>query len=213
MIVNRLQTIDIFNDISLEYLEKIAQISQIKSFRKDNILFYEGEEPQYFYALLEGNIKLFKTGFKANEIVLHHFTKATMIAEMASLEGIVFPATAVATKDDTKVVLIEKEKFITLLKKDSEFAFYIIKSLTKKIKYLEVAINRNLIFDSTTKVCSFIKENPNFSVDYKNIEVANILNMAPETLSRVLSKLKKLEILDKTNKIKNIEKLDMFLEL
>lgn len=213
MIANKLKSIDIFNDIEVEYLKKISDITQIKSFQKNNILFYEGEDPQYFYALIQGDIKLFKTGFKSNEIVLHHFTKATMIAEMASLEGVLFPATAIATKDETEVALIEKEKFINILKSDSEFAFYIIKSLTKKIKYLEVAINRNLIFDSTTKVCSFIKENQNFSIRYKNIEIANILNMAPETLSRVLSKLKKLEILDKANKIKNIEKLDMFLEV
>jgi CRP/FNR family transcriptional regulator len=135
-----------------------------------------------------------------------------MVAEMATLENMNFPATAVATRDNTMVALVDRAKFLEILKDDSIFSFYIIRSLTKKIKHLEVAINRNLIFDTTSKVCSLIKENPEFIENSKNIQIANILNMAPETLSRTLSKLRKLNIIDKNNKIINEEKINIFLE-
>jgi len=212
MIKEQLKLIDIFNKLDNENLQKIADITRIEKLDKENILFYEGDSSDNFYALLDGSLKLYKTGLKANEIVLHFFTTPTLIAEMATLENINFPASAVAMRDNTLVAIINKEKFLLMLENNSEFSFFIIKSLTKKIKNLEVAINRNLIFDATSKVCSFIYENPNFLLEHKNIQIANILNMAPETLSRVITKLRKTGILDKDNKILDKEKLSLFLE-
>jgi len=212
MIKKELRNIDIFKTLNDREFAKIDNITTIKKLSENNILFYEGEKPKYFYILLDGYLKLYKTGIKSNEIVLHYFTQASMVAEMATLENMNFPATAVATRDNTMVALVDRAKFLNILKNDSIFSFYIIRSLTKKIKHLEVAINRNLIFDTTSKVCSLIKENPEFIKDSKNIQIANILNMAPETLSRTLSKLRKLKIIDRNNKIIDEEKINIFLE-
>lgn len=212
MIIDTLKTIDLFKALNEDELNKILKMLVIKKFSRDNILFYEGEEPNYFYMLLEGSVKLYKTNVKGHEIVLHYFSQPTMIAEMASLEHMKFPATAIATKDETTIALLDKTKFLELLKSNSDFSFSIIKSLTKKIKQLEVAINRNLIYDAMTKVCFLIHENPKVLENSKNKEIAIQLNMAPETFSRVLKKLKSHDILDAHNKMLNREKLLMFLE-
>ena len=63
-----------------------------------------------------------------------------------------------------------------------------------------------------TKVCSYIKENPKDVANTKHKEIAIILNMAPETLSRILKKLKNLQIIDGDCKLINSGKLNMFLE-
>jgi len=212
MIENMLKKIDLFSTLNEEELNDIAKITTIKKLQKDNILFYEGEDADSFYLLLEGQLKLYKTGFKSQEVVLHYFTRPTMVAEMATLENIKFPATSIATIDETIIAIINKEKFLQKIKSDSKFSFHLVRSLTKKIKNLEVAINRNLIFDATTKVCSLVKENPNIFKTQKNIQIANLLNMAPETLSRTLAKLKKLQILDKDHNLIDSQKLEMFLE-
>jgi CRP/FNR family transcriptional regulator len=212
MIKDKLKKIEIFKALSDKEIEKIVKISLLKKFCRDNVLFYEGEMPQYFYALLTGYVKFYKTDLKGHEIVLHFFTKPIMMAEMPSLENIPFRATAIVMRDETEILLIDRERFIALLQEDNEFSFYIIKSLTQKIKELEVAINRNLIYDAMTKVCSFIKENPSALETRKHVEIATILNMAQETLSRILKKLKKLNILNKQCKLVDKNSLNMFLE-
>jgi len=206
------KNIDLFNSLQEEELDEVIKISLVKTLNKDNILFYEGDKADKFYFLLDGHLKLYKTGIKSQEIVLHYFTQPTMVAEMATLENINFPATAVIVKDETRVALIEKENFLDILKKDSQLSFHIIKSLTKKIKNLEVSIKRNLVFDATTKVCSLLKENPEILILYKKNEVAHMLNIAPETLSRTLLKLKKLEIINDEYNVIDTKKLDTFLE-
>jgi CRP/FNR family transcriptional regulator len=207
-----LRKLDIFQDLSQEKLSPIEGITLVKTFAEGNILFYEGEEPEYFYALLGGALKLYKTGIKSNEIVLHYFRTPTLVAEMTALESIPFPATAIVMEENTQIALIDKKKFLRLLQEDAQLSFFIIKSLTKKIKALEVAINRNLVFDSTLKVCSILQEEPKIFTLHKSKEVAVLLNMAPETLSRIMQKLKKLHILSEENTLIAPEKLELFLE-
>jgi CRP/FNR family transcriptional regulator len=118
----------------------------------------------------------------------------------------------VATRDEVEVLLIDQEKFSKMLQEDATFSFHLIKSITLKVKHLELVINRNMVYDAMTKVCSFISENPKYMLSAKNKEIANFLNMAPETLSRILSKLRKLDIIDKKNIILDNDKLKAILE-
>jgi CRP/FNR family transcriptional regulator len=212
MIQEKLKKVKIFQAFTNAELQKVIDISVIKKLSCNNILFYQGEDPQYFYVLLQGHVKFYKNDLKGTELVLHYFTKPLLMAEMPSLENIPFRATAIAMKDETEVLLINREKFIALLHENTEFPFSIIKSLTQKIRELEIAINRNLIYDATAKVCSFILENPHDLVDHKQKEIAIILSMAPETLSRILKKLKNMGAINKKCKLIDKEKVNMFLE-
>jgi len=212
MIKETLKKIKTFQALNDNELQKIIDISIIKKFSHDNILFYEGEMPKYFYVLLKGHVKFYKNDLKGAELVLHYFIKPLLMAEMPSLENIPFRASAIAMKDETEVLLINREKFITLIYENKDLPFSIIKSLSQKMRELEIAINRNLIYDATAKVCSFILENPNDLVQHKQKDIAIILSMAPETLSRVLKKLKKMGILDKECQLVNRDKIQMFLD-
>ncbi len=211
MIKEQLQKIEMFKSLTELEIEKLLNISIVKKLSRENILFYEGEKPQFFYVLLDGFIKIYKTDLKGNEIVLHLFKKPTFLAEMPSFENIPFPATAISMKDESQFLLIDRESFLTLLHSDFQFSLYLIKSLSQKIRNLEQVINRNLIYDAMTKVCSFIKENPTDVATIKHKDIAILLNMAPETLSRILKKLKNLDIIDKKGMLVNPQKIEIFL--
>lgn len=213
MITEKLRKLTLFKMLDDSEIKSLSMISTLKKLSRDNILFYEGEKAKYFYLLLEGYLKLYKTDLKGNEIVIHYFTQPSFIAEMASLENINFPATAIAMHDKVEVLLIDQEKFFEILQTDAHFSFHLIKSITLKIKHLELVINRNMVYDAMTKVCSFIQENPKNMQNAKNKEIANFLNMAPETLSRILSKLRKLEIIDKNNMVLDEDKLKALVEV
>lgn len=173
-------------------------------------MFYETEEPKYFYFLNSGSAKVYKVDSKGNEIILHNFRAPTMIAEMASIENFKFPASCVAM-ENSEFLLIKKNEFITLLKTNSNISFHVIKSLTRKIRGMEGLLNRSLIFDATTKVAHYIDEKTKDFTEKKSKDVASELNMTAETFSRVLKKLKDLKILDKNRNLINRDKLQTFL--
>lgn len=210
MIKEKLLKLNIFSKLEDSELDEIIKISKVKKFNKDNIIFYEGEEAISFHFLLSGDIKLYKNDIKSNEIILHRFRSPLLFAEMPTFEQISFPATAKSLIDGTEILVIERENFLQLLK-NQNISYHIINSLTKKIRILETTINRNIIFDATSKVCSLLDENPTILKEFKNVEVALMLNMAPETLSRTLKKLREIEVIDNNGTILDSEKLKNFL--
>jgi len=208
--MKELKDIEIFQMLNDEQLELISSITTTKVYNENSIVFYEGESPEFFYILLEGSVKIYKTDHKGNEILLHTFFAPCIVAEMASLEDFNFPATCVCLQD-CKFALLKKEKFIHILKENSLISFEIIKSLTRKIKNMESVVNRSLIFDATTKVAMYINKDPEQFKNKKNKNIANELNISAETLSRVLKKLKEIDVIDSQLNLLDRNKLQMFI--
>jgi CRP/FNR family transcriptional regulator len=184
-----LQNIFIFRSFGQKDLEKLATITMSKNYSKDSILFYEGEFPKKLYILTDGVISVNKTDAKGNEILLHRFLPTSLIAEMATFQEMNFPATA---KFETNGTVLEvdykpfKEQFIS----DPKILFEITKSLCVKIKYLEETITTQLTLDSTARVAKFLYENEKVLKSLKQTQIATMLNITPETLSRILRKFK-----------------------
>ena len=206
-----LRSLDIFNSFDEELLNLLVPLVRVNEYEKGNILFYEGDVPTSFYILTQGQVKLFKVNDKAGEIVLHHFNAPTMIAEMAVIEDMNFPATA-EFLTSASIATIDKGEFYHLLEAKPQLSFAIIKSLNRKIKTLEQTISSNLVYNSTKRVANFILKYPQKFQQIKKVQLAKELNMAPETLSRVITKFKKLQILDSEHHLLDIQKLQTILK-
>ena len=63
-------------------------------------------------------------------------------------------------------------------------------------KILIDVIQKEVILTADAKVAKFILENEDLFKKLKNTQVASILNLTPETLSRTLSKFKSSGIID-----------------
>ncbi len=188
--MNRIKEIPLFSKLSDKNVKRLEAISYFKKYNTDEILFYEGEKPGILHVLIDGVLKLYKTNAKGQEIYIHQFVPPALVGELANFENMKFPATAkfvikgeVLKIDFTK---LEKDFF-----KNPEICMEIIKSLTKKVKILSNVIHQEMILTSEAKIAKFIVEHPNLFKTVKNIQIAAILNVSPETLSRTLTKLKK----------------------
>ncbi len=189
----------LFRHLSENQLKKLQTISFIKDFRRGELLFYEGEEPKYLYILVEGAIRVYKTDFKGNEITLHYFHPINMIAEVANFEDFPYPATA-EFETDGKVVAIDFDRFKNEFLKDPEVSFNVIKSLAYKIKILNDIIVQNMMMDAVSRVAKFIDEHEDLFKELKHNKIASLLNITPETFSRILKKFKDQGIIQKKGK-------------
>jgi CRP/FNR family transcriptional regulator len=68
--------------------------------------------------------------------------------------------------------------------------------LIKKIKNLEVIISTNLVLDSKERVAKYMYNHADSFFATKNILIAEILSVSPETLSRILKSFKDNGIID-----------------
>ena len=179
-----------FSFLKEEDLEKLKSITVKKSFQKGEILFYKGDESKYLHLLIKGIAKLYTHDFKDNEIIIHNLVAPSLIAEIVNYEEMNFLANC-AFQTDAEVLLIDYKKFKEEFLGKPEISIFFIKSLTKKIKALESFINYNISLNSMEKIAKFLYENEQLLVNLKQVKIAQILNITPETFSRQLAKLKK----------------------
>ncbi|BBG65238.1 transcriptional regulator, Crp/Fnr family [Hydrogenimonas sp.] len=194
--MDTLRNFYLFRHLSDEKFARLEEISKIVDYKKGAILFFEGDEAKSLTVLIDGVLQVYKTDQKGNKVILHHFFPMDVIAEIVNLEHMRYPASA-EFETDGKALVIDYEAFEKEFLKDPEVSFAFIKSLSKKIKYLENVIATNLMMNSTARVAKFICEHEKEMKKLKKSHIAADLNMTPETLSRILKKLATLGLIEK----------------
>ncbi|MBU1657602.1 Crp/Fnr family transcriptional regulator [bacterium] len=209
-----LKNFNFFENLDEEQFKLLSSFAKKKDYNKGSVLFYEKEQPTSLTLLVKGILRVYKTDPKNNEIIMHRFQPMSMVAEMAVLEGIAYPASAAFETDGT-VIEIDFEQFKKEFFHNPEIALIFFKSLSKKIKYLEDVIALNIVLDSTARLAKFLYTNDDALTTLKYYQLAEHLHMTPETLSRTFKKLLVLNLLEKDSngyKIKNKEGLHVLFE-
>ncbi|AXX91429.1 Crp/Fnr family transcriptional regulator [Malaciobacter molluscorum LMG 25693] len=196
----------LFEDLDEKTLKKIEKISIKTNFSKDNIIFYEGDESNYLHLLIKGVVKLYKSTSTNKEIVMKYFYDNELIAELSNFENIPYPATAVAYSE-CEILKIDFEKFKKIIYSNEKMILKIQSSLIKKIKNLERIISSQLVLDTHERVAKYIVENQEDFFKTKNVLIAQMLNITPETLSRVLRNYKDKGYIDMKKREINQEEL------
>ena len=194
-----------FSFLEEKDLDKLKDISIKKTYKKDEILFYKGDESKYLYLLVSGIAKLYTHDFKDNEVVIHNLIGPALIAEIMNYEEMDFLANC-SFDTDAEVILIDYKKFKEEFLQKPEISIFFIKSLTKKIKFLQNFIDYNVSLNSMEKIAKFL--------NLKQVKIAQILNITPETFSRQLAKLKKENIIENEKgyiKILDYKKIQNFI--
>ncbi len=205
----KLKDFFLFEDLCDDTLSQIEAFSKEASFPKESIIFYEGDESKYLYLLKSGIIKLYKVTSNDKEVILKYFHANELIAEVANFEQIPYPATAQAFTN-VEVIMIDFASLKEIIYQNPSLAFKIQTSLIKKIKNLENLVSMHIVLDSQERVAKYIHDHTEEFFNTKNIITAEILNISPETLSRILRTFKNEGLVDMTKKTINKEELKQF---
>jgi CRP/FNR family transcriptional regulator len=168
--------------------EELSKMARVRRYKRGDILFYEGEEPTALTVLTKGSLKLYKTSDQHKEVVMHRFRPVSMVAEVALLHGIPYPASAVF-EEAGEVISIDYQAFESVFLSDPKLSRMLILSLSNKIRVLESMIERNLVMSAEERVLNFIASTPERFMTMRRYEIANELNMTPETFSRMIKRL------------------------
>jgi CRP/FNR family transcriptional regulator len=213
---NILKQIPLFSQLKGEELESLGQISRIKGYGAGEYAFHAGDASDILYILIEGTVKVFMIDAKGKEVILHYFNPITLVGEYANLNQKPFPAFALFDAPG-KMLLVDFKQFKAEFLAHPDISLRLISSLVVKIKTLEDMLNRGLMLDSNARIIKLILEDEALFANLKHRQIASLLHLTPETLSRVLKKLKDLKLIEKTPeggiKVLEKQKLQEFLDL
>lgn len=184
-----LDKIGIFSHLTPLQRSQIEQIGIVRNYNEGEIIFYEGDESSYFHFLIDGEVSIFKATASTETILIHRFRAPSLIAEVATLKQVPYPASCESLRPSV-ILKISRDPFLALLQNDPSLSIALIASLTQKISALELSLQRHSAPNALAKVARLIRDDKDAFQRLKGIEIAQLLGITPETLSRMIKKLK-----------------------
>ena len=186
-------SICLFKTLTGPQIDELIKICTIKQFHEGDILFSEEDEPSYLYLLLKGAVKEYKYDAYGNTVVVQHYFTPNMIGESANFEYVPYDTTAECI-NKCVVLTITYEDFEKKFLKNPDISLKLMLQLAKKIK---TTMNYNMPKEAISKLAEFIYENEELFNTMKKYKIAEMLNISPETLSRLLKTFKEHQIFER----------------
>lgn len=194
-----------FDDIkNIEELKKLSNDRRIKSFKKKEMIFSEGNSPNFMYFLAKGKVKTFKSHEYGKEFITNLYKEGDFFGYIALLEDLPFAENAEAL-EDSDVLLIPKEDFYSLIYNNAGVMKKFIKMLSDNIIEKENQLV-NLAYSSVRKrVANALvtlydrynkKPEEKFNISISREDLANIVGTATESLIRTLSDFKEEKLIE-----------------
>ena len=199
----------------LAELKKVIQERKVRQFKKNQVLYYDGDRGNGLYIILNGKIKTVKLAEDGRELMTGIFTNDQYLGVQALLASEPYSDTATAL-EDSSLCIIPKEQLDELLNGYPDIARQFIKLLATDIRekeeqLLQLAYHsvRKRMAESIVKLAKGDKEGNSFKVSREDL--AAMAGMATETVSRTLSDFKGEGLIDKKGSlisVLNLQKLE-----
>ena len=200
-------------------LEDLSEESTSNIYKKNQVVYKEGNHPHYLFYVIRGKVKTFKTHEDGKDLVIDLYNAGDFFGYPALLENGVYKETA-ETIEEAELALIPKKDFEELLNSNPAIGRKMVSLLAKNVQAKEeqllgIAYNtlRKKVAESLISLERKFHADPKepFSVDVSREELATIAGTATESLIRTLSDFKSEHLLDIKNGkviIHDIKKLE-----
>ncbi|MBL6962956.1 MAG: Crp/Fnr family transcriptional regulator [Bacteroidetes bacterium] len=188
-----------FNILSHEDLRDLSIEKSCTFFKKNQIIFYEGANPNGVYCLHKGKVKLYKDGLDGREYIIRFVAPGQLFGIKAMIERTKYSATSAAIEDSI-VCFINNRKIFELIMKYPNMTNYMLVSLSRMLfeaeskmtsialKTVRQRVAESLIIINNTYVTEDAQKG--YQIRLTRDELANTVGSATETVIRVLGELK-----------------------
>ncbi len=206
---------DLWQPLTEAQREYLAQNFIIQRYKKNEIIYCEGETPKYLMCLLSGKVKIYKDGVGGRSQIIRVIKNKEYFAYRAYFAGEDFVTTAAAFEPST-MCLIPMSIITGLILENATLAMFFIRQLSKDLgisdartvnltqKHIRGRLAESLLFLKDTY--GLEEDGCTLSIYLSREDLANLSNMTTSNAIRTLSNFanEKLIIID-GRKIKLID--------
>ena len=120
----------------------------MREFGDGDLIFMEGDESREMYVVVEGEVVVTKKSLKG-EVGLAVLHKGDFVGEMSLLESLPRSATARA-RGKTRLLAIHPGGFLLKIRRDPTFAFEMLQTLSRRIRYTNDNLMKELNRDGAS---------------------------------------------------------------
>jgi CRP-like cAMP-binding protein len=175
----------------------LAYGGTFRKYQKGQCIFFEGDEPCFYYQLSEVSVRIANVFSNGKEFIQGIFKKGESFGEPVLLVNAAYPATAIANVDTT-ILKIKKENFIYLLKANNYILFQFTQLLSQRL-LRKSAIAREIsgekplhrvitLLTMLKKENGFAEKEP-FEIQLSRQRIADMVGLRVETVIRAMKKM------------------------
>jgi CRP-like cAMP-binding protein len=188
----------------LEELSRLSADRKVHHFKKKEMIYMEGDEPNGIIFVVKGRIKTYKTNEDGKEFITGIHKEADFIGYIDLIENSEYRESAEAM-DESEITIIPRQDFFSLLYSNRDVAAKFIKLLSNNLQETEDRL-LNLAYNSVRKrVADALMTlqqrygaardaNSGFSVSREDL--ASMVGTATESVIRTLSDFKEEKLID-----------------
>jgi CRP/FNR family cyclic AMP-dependent transcriptional regulator len=196
-----LRTVPIFSELSDEDISSLAHLAIRKRCPKDTVVFFENEEGDFFFTILEGRIKVTILGDDGREVILSVLGPGDFFGEMALLDNEPRSATAIAV-EESELLSLHRNDFQAVLNDNRSITAALIKVLSARLRRANHQISTLALLDVYGRVARVIvdmareegKRLRDGRIAFRRAthqEIANRIGTTRETVTRMLKDLER----------------------
>lgn len=181
----------------LKEFQKLSADRPLRSFKKKDIIYMEGQSPVDLYVIVHGMVKSYKINSDGKEFVTGIHQAGSFFGYTALLEEKAYSDTAEAM-EDTRVALIPKADFLTLLYSSKDVARKFIQLISHDLdeaekRLLDVAYQsvRQRVAGALLQIRDkSTLSGPQRVISFARRDISGLIGTATESLNRTLADFK-----------------------
>jgi CRP/FNR family transcriptional regulator, cyclic AMP receptor protein len=196
-----LRSVPIFSELSDADIASLARLTSRRTCPKDTVVFFENEEGDSFFMIVDGRIKVTILGDDGREVILSVLGRGDFFGEMALLDNEPRSATAIAV-EDTELLSLHRNDFQSVLSDNRSIMLALIKILTARLRRANHQISTLALLDVYGRVARVIvdtardegKRLKDGRIAFRRAthqEIANRIGTTRETVTRMLKDLER----------------------
>jgi CRP/FNR family cyclic AMP-dependent transcriptional regulator len=196
-----LRTVPIFSELADQDIASLAHLALRKRYPKDTVVFFENEEGDFFFTILEGRIKVTILGDDGREVILSVLGPGDFFGEMALLDNEPRSATAIAV-EESELLSLHRSDFQSVLNDNRSITNALIKVLSARLRRANHQISTLALLDVYGRVARVIvdmareegKRLRDGRIAFRRAthqEIANRIGTTRETVTRMLKDLER----------------------
>lgn len=196
--------VELFSRFDERELELLSAQSVVKRFSHSQIVFFEDEDSPYWYFVASGRLKAYKTDKNEHNISLCQLTPPMAVNDIRvtknGFEGTMFAT--IEGMSEGMLLGLKVAALPLLFAQIRAFPTICMQAALYSIERYQRAFYSGMILDGTGKVAFMLSQDLERFNAMKKQDIAAILNIQPETLSRILGKLSRKGIIEIGSDIK-----------
>ncbi|WP_449538191.1 Crp/Fnr family transcriptional regulator [Ferdinandcohnia sp. Marseille-Q9671] len=207
--------VPIFQGLNEKELKILKNVTQIREYRKGDIIFREGEPSETLYIISEGLIKITKVAEDGKEQIVRLLFPYDFFGHSAMLQAENHYANAVAI-NDTIIYTIQKQDFLNTLERNHKMTLRFMRALNERIYQADEWMSLLSLMEVEQRLASVIllfnnrvqSEDGRFKLPITKRVLASLIGTTPETISRKFVKFVSENLIELTGQ-RDIHILDL----